>query len=748
MAKLSQEQFQVLRDKGLSVEQIISLQKGEQSVSTVNRENREKKEITQQEAQLTAPGQQGRLNRFGSALGSFGKALTQSERRLGGTIGDTLFLESREAEKLDAEGVETQNMRQSVISRIREKTAKGEDTSRLLDVLGRIDGGISAGDITRETQGERGEQSALDKTKGQILGESGGVLIDALSAGVPTGVNKGSFSAIKGAKSQIPLLFGGGQGATTALKGTFKGLFQGAVGGAAFGAGEGALRALQDEEDAGQGALVGGAIGGIAGGVLGAIGGGIQGRLNSKTVKGGTDKTFRATKPNITRGKKLNNVRSNFERANLAVTEHGLKPQNYDEYVNALTETRKGVWELIDDGLKKADGTGSKVNLKPIAEELKGMASDPNILRQNSTAAKRIQDIADDLISQGDEVPVSVAEDLKQLFNADLKGQFGTVDASSHVVNAKKAITKKLGEDLDEIISTVPGEFSELKRTYGALREVEDAATKRQIVFSRANPQDLQESISKARGVGNIVKGVFTLSPSDVLQGASEVVTSQVQKRANDADFLIKSAFDDIGNELGSDAAVKAYIANLQKQLSSQRGFAANPFGDVTEDATRKAIQSSQAFNLQKAIDAGDIPRASVFQGLDGDTLVPKVAQGRIDDIAQKLDRFRPGLGDTFRGSVDVNNTTLKKLIEIGESTLDQLGASAIVAGKSAANVTPELVAKRIDKADRNLIAKFLDNPNDLNIDIEGLLEQIGIGELNREGQLRFLREVLGLSNL
>lgn len=76
-------------------------------------------------------------------------------------------------------------------------------------------------------------------------------------------------------------------------------------------------------------------------------------------------------------------------------------------------------------------------------------------------------------------------------------------------------------------------------------------------------------------------------------------------------------------------------------------------------------IKQSGAFPIEKSIANGDIPRSSVFKG-KGDTLTVPFAQGRIDDVAQKLDMHKPGLGDTYRASVNVNNVTMAEIIQKG----------------------------------------------------------------------------------
>ena len=65
-------------------------------------------------------------------------------------------------------------------------------------------------------------------------------------------------------------------------------------------------------------------------------------------------------------------------------------------------------------------------------------------------------------------------------------------------------------------------------------------------------------------------------------------------------------------------------------------------------------------------------------------------------------------------------------------------------------SVTPELVANKIDRIDRNLIAKFLDNPDAYEFDdnVVRLFKNIGINNADNETKTRFLKEVMDISGL
>lgn len=103
--------------------------------------------------------------------------------------------------------------------------------------------------------------------------------------------------------------------------------------------------------------------------------------------------------------------------------------------------------------------------------------------------------------------------------------------------------------------------------------------------------------------------------------------------------------------------------ATFEQTIESSGGRANTPFGGYLPEkaaSAEKDIASSESFDVQGAIKSGDIERTDIYKDATSDVLKPEAAQGRIDDIAQKLDKYEDGLGDKFRGMVDPENVTMK----------------------------------------------------------------------------------------
>lgn len=329
--------------------------------------------------------------------------------------------------------------------------------------------------------------------------------------------------------------------------------------------------------------------------IVGDTGKATQTLIGKDSVLKANDEIFRAVKPSVSGGKKLNQVKQSMETATRELVDRGYKPKNFQEYAEALSKAKSEVWKEVE---AKIGSSNARVSLRPIADDIYAMSDDATIGRVDPNASKRLKKIADSLVSQGDDVSVADAEALKQYVNGELKGTFGKFNLSASETNAKKLITAKIGEQLDSLLANVPGEFSGLKKSYGALSQAEEDAMKRLTVFGRQNPQSLVESFSKISGISNIVKGLITASPADIAKGAGEIALGKIQKSANNADDIIKRAFEGISK---SEEGFKSKLFNIRPGMNIEDVSGGKPGlpkenpSDVFEAKMSKVTQDAKS---------------------------------------------------------------------------------------------------------------------------------------------------------
>lgn len=126
------------------------------------------------------------------------------------------------------------------------------------------------------------------------------------------------------------------------------------------------------------------------------------------------------------------------------------------------------------------------------------------------------------------------------------------------------------------------------------------------------------------------------------------------------------------------DGPAKAYNSNpFAKTHGGEPGYTFrelenNILGDNSVGAT----------NYDAAIKAGDLTPDMVYKDPSKKIFQPDRAQAMVSDIQQNINRYKPGLGDEFAKTVDINNTTANgiksKAIDILDNAHAQLSDVAI----------------------------------------------------------------------
>lgn len=286
-----------------------------------------------------------------------------------------------------------------------------------------------------------------------------------------------------------------------------------------------------------------------------------------------TDAIFRAVRPSIGKGVKKEAIEQNLDRANLEIVKQGLKPTDLKSYSDAIDVAQKNVWDRVKSFLGEGQQQNLTVNLKPISEEIKKLSADPALKRVDATTAQKVEQYADALLRGGEDVDILQAERMKQFINAQLDDKvFAGQNIAEPLKKAQKIVTKEIGKQLDSVLSQIPNEFADLKKTYGALSSIKDDVNKRLIVSSRQNPVDLFTGLGFLSGAREAIEGIAQINPLKVAKGAVEAVAGRAIKQANDPDVLVERAFEDyfksIAEESGDDA-LRAFIDQAKELAPS-----------------------------------------------------------------------------------------------------------------------------------------------------------------------------------
>lgn len=253
---LTREQFQKLRDKGLSVEQIVAFDRGETPIDLQKQKQLQQEVAGNQFEQKKPTTFLGKAKDFVTDIIG-GRKLAEGiagVRAAPEIIGD-----------ISNEQRQTEELQQRVLTRIKEMESLGKDTSRLEKTLKMTqDLAISLQDTQKDFE------EALPTSK-EVIGSTAR-LATTLGTGLIT------RTAAKG------LALGKAVGLTQgALRGAGVGAISGGVVGGLQGAGLAAEAEKSSEEILSSG-LLGVGVGALVGGAIGTISGGVSGTLKQRAI--------------------------------------------------------------------------------------------------------------------------------------------------------------------------------------------------------------------------------------------------------------------------------------------------------------------------------------------------------------------------------------------------------------------------------------------------------------------------------
>lgn len=219
MDKVTKEQYTQLREKGYSPDDIRDLANRGRIYETVNKQTFKEKGLLRATA--------GFLN-----MDEFGRGIGQTISNFAGTQNKAIGA-TEQSGKIQG----------NLIKRIKEKEARGEDTTRLKEALKTITGDIedSAGSLTE-------------------LGTGGLNSREVIGSAASTALNVASFTG------SLPSA-GGPVAGQTVRTAALRGAGYGALSGGMFGAAEGLTEGKGIAQSSAKGAAMGGAVGGVVGGV-------------------------------------------------------------------------------------------------------------------------------------------------------------------------------------------------------------------------------------------------------------------------------------------------------------------------------------------------------------------------------------------------------------------------------------------------------------------------------------------------
>lgn len=347
----------------------------------------------------------------------------------------------------------------------------------------------------------------------------GGVAGLGVKAAAPTLIRAGASAPVLSALSNS-LATGGMQIGASGL---------GAVGNAAIratgGAVTGGLSAgLINPNDAGMGALIGGAMPGVVK-LGGAIGGAVGGKVADGISSGAKRLMQSALKPTIAMRKS-----GEADTAIEMLLKYGINPTR-----GGVEKLREKIGGLNDEIAGMISSSGASVSKDKVVKSLKDVRVKFGNQVSPTSDLKAIQGTADDFMAHpnlaGDLIPVQTAQAMKQGTYKILAKKYGQVGSAE--TEAQKGLARGLKEQIAEAVPGVGALNAEESKLLSALNVTE----RRALQAMNNNPMGLAALATDPKSWG-----MFMLDKSDLFKSLMARSLNATAKGARHADTMIEGA--------------------------------------------------------------------------------------------------------------------------------------------------------------------------------------------------------------
>lgn len=260
---------------------------------------------------------------------------------------------------------------------------------------------------------------------------------------------------------------------------------------------------------------------------------------------------------------KPRNTRINFARElgvampELKASEEAIgRPiESIDDLLTASKAAKKRIWAQYERLAGPHRAMGARVDLSGVADAIENSIPKRTQLMDPGRAMS-IKKMAD--AYRSGTFSLDDAEVLLREANADLEAYYNKFPAARGKALATNPETANTVAEVEALRKAIYAKLdaagegnaaAELKRRYGALLEIEDAATRRANVAARQQPESLSEQIGKVRSAAEMARGLVRLKSFDIggladMAGArAGAEAAKYLKEQQTTDALIRRAF-------------------------------------------------------------------------------------------------------------------------------------------------------------------------------------------------------------
>jgi hypothetical protein len=289
----------------------------------------------------------------------------------------------------------------------------------------------------------------------------------------------------------------------------------------------------------------------------------VKGKTNSTQIAKGNDQVLSAVKSIGENKPNLEFTDANGEPI------QGQLPKSVDQFTQAITQTKKSIFQQYDALAKQAGDQGIAVDTKSIASELNPVIDSKALKIANPRAIEYAQNLQQRLLAEGS-IDAPTVQDIIQHYNEALKAFYRNPNyetASTASIDAM--VANKFREALDAQITDATGtQYQALKNQYGALASIEKDVAHRNIVWGRQNTVGLTSGLSDIASGTELVRGLIKLNPADLAASGVIKGLQKYIKYLNDPDVGVSKIFSQIENS-GPSATGSSLLPGEGPQVGS-----------------------------------------------------------------------------------------------------------------------------------------------------------------------------------
>jgi hypothetical protein len=271
----------------------------------------------------------------------------------------------------------------------------------------------------------------------------------------------------------------------------------------------------------------------------------------------------------------------------------------------ATTQTLKNIWSQVDTYLTRGGKIGATIDGNQIADAMVN-SIDKRMATQNPAMAARVKELAD---TYRRPLSVNEAEDFIQSNNKELTGYYAKNKLSRQQAAADPEINAKIveGDTLRDALYSKIDELSgpgvaQLKKAYGAVRNLQNNLTTQMQVYARKAPANLGEQLSYFQAAGKAITG-------HPIEALGDIAVRRFLSDLNDKNSMITRAFGQ--TQPAQPFPMPSAMPRIAGQLPAQTGgpFELPPANPMTGGERLAALMQMLRQRQQLSLPANVQPR-------------------------------------------------------------------------------------------------------------------------------------------